>query len=554
MDAHKFLDNFATIAEAPGGVDRLRSLVFGLAASGHLSEALPDDRTPSVPGLVLAPERPSLLPHHWIWAELGTVGPPGERATADGPFGSKLKTSDYVDQPGFRVLRLGNIGVRTFKDADRSYISKAHFADLAGYHLRSGDVLVASLGNPCGRACLVPDHALPAINKADCFRIRPHEDVNPAFLVIALNSPAALARAADLNRGDTRGRITLSHLKQSPVPLPPLAEQDRIVAKVDELMDLCNDLEARQERYHRATTRFRTSALRALTQAETTDGMLQAWERLDANWEAVTSTAEDVGSLQATVLQLAVEGRLVSRLPHEGTADQTLSAVNEERARLVRDGAIARPKTSIPVARDERPYELPEHWKWVHVEDVVTHIVDCLHRTPPYATSGIPAIRTSDIEPGRVLTGKARRVDEATFLEQTRRLVPEEGDVLYSREGGRFGIAAVVPPKTKLCLSQRMMQFRCAAAVSPDYFSWFLNSPLGFGQATEDVGGSASPHVNIKSIRRFVMPLPPTGEQQRIAEAISRMLGAIDDLALSLERQEERASLLADAASALAAG
>jgi type I restriction enzyme S subunit len=74
--------------------------------------------------------------------------------------------------------------------------------------------------------------------------------------------------------------------------------------------------------------------------------------------------------------------------------------------------------------------------------------------------------------------------------------------------GGRYGIAAVVPPNTLLCLSKRMMHFRCASVVVPAYFAWFLNSPLGFGQATQDVGGSASPHVNIRSIRRFVMPLP----------------------------------------------
>src|SRR5262249_2688413 len=160
--------------------------------------------------------------------------------------------------------------------------------------------------------------------------------------------------------------------------------------------------------------------------------------------------------------------------------------------------------------------------------------------TPPYTESGIPAIRTSDVEPGRVLLEQALLVDEATYREQTRRLVPQEGDVLYSREGGRFGIAAVILADTTLCLSQRMMQFRCAAAVSPDYFSWFLNSPLGFGQAVEDVGGSASPHVNIKSIRRFVMPLPPSGEQLRIVEAINRMRDAIEHLAMSRERQEER--------------
>jgi len=199
------------------------------------------------------------------------------------------------------------------------------------------------------------------------------------------------------------------------------------------------------------------------------------------------------------------------------------------------------------------PFELPDHWVWVHVEDVVTHVVDCLHRTPRYTEAGYPAIRTCDVEPGRVLIDQALRVDEATFHEQTRRLAPRAGDILYSREGGRYGIAAVVPLGVELCLSQRMMHFRCSEAIVPEYFMWFLNSPFGFGQASEDVGGSASPHVNIKSIRRFLMPLPPSGEQLRIVGALAGLLSQVHDLATATLRREAIGEGLASGFAAAAA-
>lgn len=539
MDAQTFLDNFATIAEAPGGVQRLRDLVLELAVSGRLVDQAPEDHNADGLLEVIAEERAALIASGRRRKQKARVLP--ERPSPDGWKAVDLGT----------VLDLEYGKALPAKDRESSGTVPVYGSNgIVGYH---DTALVAG---PCVVVGRKGSAGAVNVSEGPCWPIDTTYFVEPLG-GMSVEFVSLLLRASRLDKLDRATAVPGLNREEAyamPALLPPLAEQERIVAKVDELMRRCDDLEARQGRRHRATTRFRTSALRALTQAETTDGMLQAWERLDANWEAVTLTAEEVGSLQATVLQLAVEGRLVSRLPHEGTADKTLSEVNEERARLVREGAIARSKTPVPVAGDERPYDLPEHWKWVHVEDVVTHIVDCLHRTPPYTATGIPAIRTSDVEPGRVLVDKALLVNEATYLEQTRRLVPQEGDVLYSREGGRFGIAAVVPPNTKLCLSQRMMQFRCAAAVSPDYFAWFLNSPLGFGQATEDVGGSASPHVNIKSIRRFVMPLPPYGEQLRIVGAITQILGAIDDLALSLERREERAGRLADAASALFTG
>lgn len=510
MDAQTFLDNFATIAEAPGGVDRLRNLVLGLAASGRLSEALPGDRTPSIPGLALAPERPSLLPRHWIWAELGTIGPPGERATADGPFGSKLKTSDYVDQPGFRVLRLGNIGVRTFKDADRSYIAEAHFADLAGYHLRSGDVLVASLGSPCGRACLVPDHALPAINKADCFRIRPHEDVNPAFLVIALNSPAALARAADLNRGDTRGRITLSHLKQSPVPLPPLAEQERIVAKVDELMGLCDDLEAHQERRHRATTHFRSSALHALAEAESTENFRLAWQRVESNWPAITAASDSIGELRQTVLQLAFEGRLTGA------------------------GAHGRPRSESTPPILDGPFPIPGHWRWARFDEVADSrlgkMLDKAKNTGPLR----PYLRNANVQWFRFDLSDVHelRLEDADLETHSLRA----GDLVIC-EGGEPGRLAVCDDIVSGMVFQKALhRARPRSDVDVWYLAFLLRCYAGSGYLSTFFTGATIKHLTGKALASVPVPVPPIAEQRQIVARIEELTTACDQLEATTSR------------------
>lgn len=223
----------------PEDVAPLRQAVLQLAVRGRL---VPQDPTDSPP--TIGSSRKD-IPSRWTLTTVGDLGADGYVSVADGPFGSKLKKAHYVNAPGYRVVRLGNIGIGHFKDEDKAYVSAEYFQELESYHLTPRDVLVASLGDPPGRACVVPPSVLPALNKADCFRIRPSEQVSPDYLTVALNSPTGAGRSIDLKRGDTRGRINLTHLRTAPIALPPLAEQHRIVAKVDALMALCDDLEAR---------------------------------------------------------------------------------------------------------------------------------------------------------------------------------------------------------------------------------------------------------------------------------------------------------------------
>ena len=163
--------------------------------------------------------------------------------------------------------------------------------------------------------------------------------------------------------------------------------------------------------------------------------------------------------------------------------------------------------------------DIPTEWTVVQLEELCSHVVDCLHRTPPYTDVGYPAIRTSDLLAGRLLLDKAKRVSRKTYLEQISRLEPTVGDVLYSREG-TFGLAASVPPDVELCISQRMMHFRARPSIDPGFLMWLLNSPTVYRQAVNSVGGSTVGHVNIRSIRRFLVPLPEREEQTQLAAVL----------------------------------
>lgn len=156
---------------------------------------------------------------------------------SDGPFGSNLKSSHYVDE-GVRVIRLQNIGVNEFIDKDKAYITEEHFASLQKHECLPGDVIVGTLGDPNLRACIQPDWLPQALNKADCVQIRVDASVaSNEYVCALLNLPSVERMAQNLVLGQTRARISMGRLRELRVPIAPKDKQDEyatIVARLRE--------------------------------------------------------------------------------------------------------------------------------------------------------------------------------------------------------------------------------------------------------------------------------------------------------------------------------
>jgi type I restriction enzyme S subunit len=193
---------------------------------------------------------------------------------------------------------------------------------------------------------------------------------------------------------------------------------------------------------------------------------------------------------------------------------------------------------------------IPKHWSTTRLKFLCSRVVDCLHETPAHAEVGeFPAIRTADIARGKVLLDRAKRVSLEEYLWRVQRLEPERDDILYTREGERFGLAALVPPNTKLCLGQRMMMFRIREKISSAYVMWSLNGGFAYHFLKQSTAGATSPHLNIADIRNVPIFLPPEPEQQKLASYLSQKQVELDSLVLPLERsidrlQELRAALI----------
>lgn len=195
----------------------------------------------------------------------------------------------------------------------------------------------------------------------------------------------------------------------------------------------------------------------------------------------------------------------------------------------------------------------PHTWQTFRLKHVASHIADCLHETPDYLDDGeYPAIRTADVVPGRLDLSRAKRVDENTWKRRVERLKPQGGDIVYSREGERFGIAASVPTGVDLCVSQRMMHFRIHPEYDPAYIMWLLNSRAVYLQASQDQNGATAPHVNVERIRNFLLVVPELSKQREIVGMVEHEVSELDAAVLTLEREiavmeEYRTRLIADA-------
>ena len=256
--------------------------------------------------------------------------------------------------------------------------------------------------------------------------------------------------------------------------------------------------------------------------------------------------------LKASILDLAVRGKLVPQDPNDEPASVLLEKIRAEKRKLVKAGKIKKEKnpSEIYIAADGKPYEkfadgsetciedeipfeLPKGWAWARLGELCLNVVDCPHTTPIKSSfpTEYPCIRTSEIKGGIIRWETMQYVPLAEYEKRTARLVPKTDDLVYAREGS-FGDAVLLPPRIKFCLGQRTMLFRFLKdMVLPRYMLFAIISPYVYGQAVAlNVAGTTNvPHVNIGDAIRFTIPLPPLNEQRRIISLIETLLDKVNE-------------------------
>lgn len=267
-------------------------------------------------------------------------------------------------------------------------------------------------------------------------------------------------------------------------PLPPFAEQKRIVAKIEELLPYI-------DRYE------------------------QAWSKLE---QFNRRFPED---MKKSLLQYAIQGKLVEQRPEEGTAEELFSQIQEEKQRLIAEKKIKKEKPLPEITEDEKPFEIPESWMWVRLLDVCKTIADGDHQAPPQVPSGIPFLVISNISKGNLDFSNTRYVTQEYFDSLAYERIAESNDILFSVTGS-YGIPVIVDCEQKFCFQRHIALIK--GMININYLWLLLGSPVVKVQCDKVATGTAQKTVGLKSLKNIAVPLPPLAEQKRIVEKLEQLL------------------------------
>ncbi len=462
------------------------------------------------------------LPSSWCWVTLHDLAATTPNAITDGPFGSNLKTSHYTSS-GPRVIRLQNIGDGVFVD-EYAHVSQEHFLRLAKHEIRAGDIAIAALGETLPRSCVVPSWVGPAIVKADCPRLKP--DLNlvlPEFVNFALNSPETRHRTSSIIHGVGRPRLNLSEIREIRLPLAPLNEQRRIVAKIEELFSDLDAGVAALERIRANLKRYRAAVLKAAVEGKFTE-----------EWRAKHPRTEPATKLLERIL-----------------AERRQKWEEDQLAKFAAAGKTPpkgwREKYVNPAAPDTSGLpELPHGWCWATVEQVSEFAKYGSSAKTSTDFAGVPVLRMGNIQDGSLDLGNLKYLPEDH--DEFPDLLLRDGDLLFNRTNSAelVGKSAVYHGSPNPCsYASYLIAVRTVCGCNPEYVCYYLNSWYGrawiASVVSQQVGQA---NVNGTKLQALVFPLPPEAEQSQIVAEVELRVSNIAAADAQVDTNAKRAACL----------
>ena len=268
------------------------------------------------------------------------------------------------------------------------------------------------------------------------------------------------------------------------IPLPPLAEQKRIVAKIEELLPYIDRYAASYERLEQVNTEF----------------------------------PED---MKKSVLQYAIQGKLVEQRPEEGTAEELYRQIQTEKKRLIKEGKIKKEKPLPEIAEDEIPFDIPESWKWCRLSDVID-VRDGTHDSPKYVPVGIPLVTSKNLVNGVIDYGNVKYITQEDADKINVRSMVDDDDILFAMIGS-IGNPVLVKKDREFCIKNMALFKRFANTdISMRYVYWFLF--YAQYKLKKEASGGVQSFISLSRFREYLIPLPPVAEQNRIVAKLEEIL------------------------------
>lgn len=547
MDAQQFLAAFGHIANAPGGVARLRDLVLHLAVTGKLVQQTVDDehaekvlermrryvascvskkrgRSAKKIGTKKSATKDS-LPAGWVLAKLEELGDWGAGSTP-----SRSNPMYYSGSiPWFKSGELKS----DYITKSEEFVSELALKECSLRFNVLGDVLIAMYGANIGQTSIVGVES--TTNQAVC-ACTPYAGLNNRFLLLTLR--AMKRHFIGLGTGGAQPNISKEKIVAASVGLPPTEEQSRIIAKVDKLMALCDTLEKQQQARCKLQNSLRQSILQAVASSQSPHELQTAWTRLADNFRLLFHVPEDVAELRNLILDLAAKGFLSESQTDDG---DPLAILNQ--ASLQQKAEFSARELREINALSEPTYE---NGRVQIALGRIVKLVSGQHLSPEeYNThqDGIPYI-----------TGPAEFKDRRPYPTKwtiERRAVARVGDVLITVKGSGVGKTALCD-LDELAISRQLMAIRALGDVDRRYLSICIDSAERSFQ--EQKFGIAIPGIGRDEVLALPVLLPSIEEQGRIVHRVDELMRLCDSLELQLRSAQKFAERLVIAAVARITG
>jgi len=510
MKLETFFEKFDQFADAPDAVAKMRELLLQLAVQGKLVAQKRSDgnaaqllaaiskerdtraaklRTPDEPTSVDGNEPAFPIPSNWAWTQLGNIALQiqyGYTASAD-PSATEIRMLRITDIQNNRVDWPSVPGCQIESDEAEKYL------------LSPNDILIARTGGTIGKSFIVPDAPVKSVFASYLIRVTPPQSMAPRYLKTFLESPLYWSQLQKMSAGTGQPNVNGQALGRLEIPLPSLAEQKRIVAKVDELMALCNRLEAQQQ--ERET---RHAALARASLARFADAPTPA----SLHFLFHPSYAIPPADLRKSILTLAVQGLLV---PHDAESADWETRKLKELTTKIGSG-------STPSGGKES-----------------------------YQETGVPLIRSMNVHfGGFVRDGLAFLNNEQA--EKLKNVTVKADDVLLNITGASIGRVATAPKDMEGArVNQHVCILRPTAEIIPPFLELFLASPV-VQNLIDDVQVGATREALTKAmIEQFEIPVPSLAEQRRIVAKVEQLMALVDALETQLAASSATAANLLSA-------
>lgn len=548
------------------GIKKLRELILELAVRGKL---VPQDagdepaielldrvkaakaagarqksgRKPKALPTIDDAKRPYAIPDSWTFARLGDVVEVVRGITF--PASEKFKEPEVGK---LACLRTSNVQDQIEWD-DLLYI-RERFVARPEQFVQHNDI-VMSMANSrelVGKVALVDSLPVDRATFGGFLGVLRPAGVHPSYVMALLRSPQTRQELIGSASQTTNiANISMGKLNPLIVALPPLAEQHRIVHKVDELMALCDRLEQQTGDQIEAHERLVDTLLDTLTHAANATELAENWSRVQQNFDTLFTTEHSIDRLKQTILQLAVMGRLVSQSLTDEPATAILEKISDQRERLIAQKAIRKARPVDPIGDYELSFDLPAGWECIRFGQIAFQITDGAHHTPTYTNEGVPFLSVKDMSSGKLDFSDTRFISPETHSELIKRCNPQKGDLLLTKVG-TTGIPILVETDESFSIfvSVALIKFD-STNVDGEFLKLLIGSPFVKAQSEAGTEGVGNKNLVLRKIANFVLVLPPLAEQRRIVQRVAGLLSICDQLSENIAKGSELVNRLSTA-------